>query len=243
VFFSQLRQRRTGRTFQAGSAGPPRAVGVWLHVGQLEDRVNPSHLVDTPAWDWAGAPEGAGRAALVAPASPGPGAASEAAPTRAEARFEVKFMKDMIDHHAMAVMMAELCQEKAVHEELRALCGQIEQTQTEEIAQMQTWLREWYGITYEPEMTPGMERQLEKLAALDGAAFEIAFMEEMIKHHEAAVRGGGQCIERAYHPELVQLCQNIVQTQTEEIQTMQTWLSQWYGIEPRGGNSDGPARR
>ena len=46
--------------------------------------------------------------------------ASGPAPTKAQARYEIDFLQDMIDHHMMAVMTAELCVEKAVHEELRA---------------------------------------------------------------------------------------------------------------------------
>lgn len=61
-------------------------------------------------------------------------------------------------------------------------------------------------------MTPGTERQIQKLASLSGAGFEIAFMQMMIGHHEKAEREGEGCAERAYHPELIQLCQNIVQT-------------------------------
>lgn len=137
----------------------------------------------------------------------------------------------MIDHHMMAVMMSRLCQERAVHGELKALCGEMEEAQTAEIAQMQTWLKDWYGISYEPQMTRGMERQMEKLASLSGAAFEIKFMQMMTEHHEKAVKEGERCVERASHPELIEFCHDIVETQTEEIQTMQTWLSTWYGVD------------
>ena len=156
--------------------------------------------------------------------------ASEPAPDRATARYEIDFMQDMIDHHAMAVMMAEMCVEKAVHEELRQLCEDIIAAQSAEIRQMQGWLQEWYGISYAPEMKPGAMKQMEKLAAMSGAEFEIAFMEMMIKHHAKAVKEGEQCVERVYHEELRELCENIIATQTAEIELMQTWLCEWYGI-------------
>ena len=47
------------------------------------------------------------------------------APRRNAARFEVKFMKGMIDHHFMAVMAAELCSTKDVEPELAELCESI----------------------------------------------------------------------------------------------------------------------
>lgn len=205
-------------------------VAVRLQLSQLEDRTNPSHTFDPPA----GAPWGppVTDAAEVAPTSPRAGVAAGhvVGPTRAQERFEIKFMEGMIDHHMMAVMMAQLCEERAVHPELREMCQEIEQAQMREMAQMQAWLKEWYGINYEPQMTRGMERQMEQLASLGGAEFEVEFMQMMIRHHEKAVREGERCVERAFHPELIQLCQDIVETQQQEIQTMQTWLHDWYGV-------------
>ena len=139
-------------------------------------------------------------------------------------------MSGMIDHHAMAVMMADLCLERAVHPELIQLCHQIRETQLEEIATMQTWLEDWYGVEHQPEMTAGMRKQMQKLAALSGAEFEIEFMKMMIRHHATAVVRAQQCQEKAYHAELIQLCENIEAAQMAEIELMTTWLCQWYGI-------------
>ena len=90
--------------------------------------------------------------------------AAEPAPDRNQAVFEIRFMSEMIDHHAMAVMMAELCLERAIHPELLATCEEIKEAQLEEIATLQTWLQEWYGVEHEPEMTPGAQGQLEPVA-------------------------------------------------------------------------------
>ena len=139
-------------------------------------------------------------------------------------------MQDMIDHHAMAVMMAMLCEDRAVHPELLALCEQIVVAQSAEIQEMQGWLEDWYGVEYEPEMTKGMQRQMAKLAELEGAEFEIAFMEMMIRHHQTAVREGTRCVDRAYHQDLIELCEGIVATQTAEIALMRDWVCDWYDV-------------
>ena len=154
---------------------------------------------------------------------------SEPAPGQATTNYEIKCMQGMIDHHMMAVMTAEPCIDKAVHEELRSMCEQIVAIQTREIETMQAWLESWYGVTYEPTMKPGMMQEVERLAALDGADFEIAFMEMMIKHHEGAIREAQHCVDRAYHPELIALCEDIIAAQQAEIQQLQTWLCEWYG--------------
>jgi len=158
----------------------------------------------------------------------GPAAADEPAPDRSTARYEVDFLIGMIDHHAMAVEMAEMCLDKAIHPELEAMCESIKTSQSQQIEEMQTWLWDWYGVTHEPEMTPGDMRQMDKLAALDGVEFEIEFMESMIGHHRKAIREGEQCLRRAYHPELLDLCQSIIQAQSAEIAQMEQWLCEWY---------------
>jgi uncharacterized protein (DUF305 family) len=158
------------------------------------------------------------------------GIASAPAPTRSPARYEIDFMKDMIDHHSMAVMVAEMCVEKAVYEELRQLCEDIIAAQNREIRQMQGWLQEWYGVTYAPQMKRGSMKQMERLASLSGAEFEIAFMEMMIKHHSKAVKEGEKCVKRVYHEELRELCENIIATQTAEIELMESWLCEWYDM-------------
>jgi uncharacterized protein (DUF305 family) len=152
------------------------------------------------------------------------------APDRATAKFEIDFMTGMIDHHAMAIEMANLCLQKAIHEELRSLCQNIIAAQQQEIAQMQSWLSSWYGISYSPQMKPGDMRMMERLASLSGAEFEIEFMQMMIKHHLKAIREASKCVERAFHPELRGLCENIITTQAAEIEQMRTWLCQWYGV-------------
>jgi uncharacterized protein (DUF305 family) len=153
------------------------------------------------------------------------------APERATAKYEVRFMENMIDHHAMAIMMAEMCLERAVHSELISMCQDIIASQSQEIAMMQTWLQDWYGIAYEPHMSPGQQKSMERQAMrLSPEEFEIWFMRNMIRHHEQAIREAQECLERAYHPALLSLCRNIIETQRAEIEQMQAWLCEWYGI-------------
>jgi uncharacterized protein (DUF305 family) len=156
--------------------------------------------------------------------------AASPAPAKSQQKYEISFMTDMIDHHAMAVMMAYVCMDRAVHEELRTLCEQMREAQMQEIVQMQTWLEEWYGVQYEPQMTKGGQKQMARLAQSSGKEFEIEFMQEMIKHHSRAIVAAEQCQKRAYHPELIELCENMEWTQTEEIHLMSDWLCEWYNI-------------
>ena len=156
--------------------------------------------------------------------------ADQPAPTPNQAKYEIRFMTEMIDHHMMAVMMGQTCLTRAYHPELLQLCESIVTSQMQEIQTMQSWLRDWYGISYTPEMNPGMQQQMAKMAELPPAEYEVAFMTMMIRHHWQAVVKSSQCTEKAYHPELITLCENIMAAQSEEIIKMRTWLCEWYGV-------------
>lgn len=115
-----------------------------------------------------------------------------------------------------------------MHDDLASMCESIEQTQSQEILDMQSWLADWYGVSHEPDMTTGQMRSMARLDRLEGADYEIAFMRSMIRHHWSAIGEADKCLANAEHPELLSLCGSIEATQLEEIATMQGWLDQWY---------------
>lgn len=156
------------------------------------------------------------------------------APKRGQARYEVRFMTMMIDHHTMAIEMAMLCEGRTVHPELQQMCNDIITAQQAENAEMQMWLNDWYGVQYEPMMKPKDERMLARLAALTGEEFEVAFMREIIKHHSIALVRARQCQKRALHEELIAMCQMMEAAQTAEIAQLREWLCQWYQKCRRG---------
>lgn len=160
--------------------------------------------------------------------------ATAPAPNRTTALYEVDFMQDMIDHHAMATMMATTCESKAVHTELRELCTDIRLSQQQEISLMQGWLQTWYGVNYQPELKASDMRQMEKMAQLPPAEYEVEFLQTMIKHHRKAVRSASVCLDRAAHAELLTLCGDIIEVQLDEIAMMEVWLCEWYGMCRRG---------
>lgn len=79
------------------------------------------------------------------------------------ARFDVRFLQETIAHHMMAVDMAELSVEKAISPDLRELSQNIITSQTQEIETMQSWLKDWYGLCYEPQMKPGDMRMMDEM--------------------------------------------------------------------------------
>lgn len=156
--------------------------------------------------------------------------ASGPAPSKDQAKFEVRFLEQMIDHHYAAVRMAELCAGRTIHSELQQMCESIKTAQTTEIQMMQSWLESWYGITYQPELSGKSKRDLAKLSSLTGAEFEIAFMTMMIEHHSMAIMMSVDCLQRAYHPEMLNMCAEMIAAQGDEIVQLRLWLCEWYSL-------------
>lgn len=147
--------------------------------------------------------------------------ASGPASTRSAQQFEIRFIRQTIDHHLMGVEMAELCLQKVTlpppesDQQLQELCAQIAAAQSAEVQQLQQWLLEWYGITYE-----GRTRQrgtMTRLERLQDEEFDIDISEEFIDHHAVQIENSVRCLQRAFHTELLETCQTQIATQSEEI--------------------------
>ncbi len=154
-------------------------------------------------------------------------------------RAEVRFLEGMMDHHMMAVDMANDCTHKAHTEAVRTLCQNIITAQTAEIKTMQGWLKDWYKIDYQPtssmkdgmagmDMTtdaPGMMGMMAGLNALQGKEYEIAWLESMIDHHDDALHMAARILKQSTHQPLTDLAVKITKDQSSEIQLMEKLIT------------------
>lgn len=152
------------------------------------------------------------------------------------------FIEQMIPHHEDAIVMADLALEKAKHDEIKELATDIKRTQSEEIEQMKTWYKDWFGDDV-PNVSSGMGHDMgagmmnmgmmgdsTDIDKLETAAdFDKAFIEDMIPHHQMAVMMAQMLQETTNRPEMEQLAKNIINAQTLEIDAMREWYRQWYG--------------
>jgi uncharacterized protein (DUF305 family) len=83
-------------------------------------------------------------------------------PTNRTERAEIRFLQGMIDHHAMALDMANDCLSKAVTESVKTLCQNVIADQTREIEVMRGWLLVWYGMEYQPMSMLGMHHMMQQ---------------------------------------------------------------------------------
>jgi uncharacterized protein (DUF305 family) len=128
--------------------------------------------------------------------------------------------------------MAELCEERAASPELEALCAKAAADQTKEIEMVVSWLKGWYGIDYQPD--PDGTGRLNRLAGLEGPAFDVEFSEEFIKHHARIIRASAQELGFLYHPEAEALATHIIEAQSMQIEALREIIES-YGVTPPPG--------
>jgi uncharacterized protein (DUF305 family) len=163
--------------------------------------------------------------------------AQSTAPANRAERAELRFLEGMMDHHQMALDMANDCLQKAQDEALRTLCQNVIDAQSAEIAQMQGWLKDWYGVEYAPmpmdtHSMPGMSMpdpqmmmgMMAGLNQLEGRAYEIAWVESMIDHHDDALHMAERILRQVVHDDLRALANTIIKDQAAEIHALEALL-------------------
>lgn len=160
---------------------------------------------------------------------------------------EKHFIEMMIPHHQSAVEMADLALQKAKHPELKKLAAAIKADQTKEIEQLKAWYKQWYGTEVPATSMTGMEMHHGRGQGMSGmpmhsgmmgmninidslknaSDFDKEFIRQMIPHHQSAVKMARMVLKSATHPQIRNLAQAIIKSQTAEIQQMQQWDQAW----------------
>lgn len=153
----------------------------------------------------------------------------------ASVSFDLKFIDTMSAHHQDALDMAKLAETKASHAELRTMAVDMQKAQKAEIDQMAGWRNAWSrgaapAVDHEmkgmKETMAGMD--MGKLESAQGADFDHAFIDMMVKHHAGAVTMANDALANASRPEVKQLAQKIVSDQTREITQLRGWSAAWF---------------
>ncbi|MFF3342583.1 DUF305 domain-containing protein [Streptomyces flavidovirens] len=149
---------------------------------------------------------------------------------------DISFAKGMIPHHQQAVEMAELAETRSRSAEVKKLAAEIKKAQGPEIKTLSGWLTAWgeevpeeresgehAGHSMSGMMTP---EEMDRLERSSGRAFDTAFLELMVKHHEGAVEmARTEQSDGAYRP-AKDMAGDIVTSQSAEITRMKKLLGE-----------------
>jgi len=153
---------------------------------------------------------------------------------------DVMFAQHMIPHHQQAIEMSDmLLAKQGIDPRVTELANQIKGAQGPEIEQMQRWLDEW-GNPQMPPMPsgdmdmpghgdmPGMsggmgmmsEEDMTALRNAQGVDASKLFLTQMIEHHQGAITMAQNEIRDGQYQPAVAMSRSIVDSQQQEINTM-----------------------
>jgi uncharacterized protein (DUF305 family) len=150
------------------------------------------------------------------------------------------FLKMMVHHDQKTVKMADLALEKAKNPQIKTLASYIKIAQNQEIEQLQTVYKQLYGSEIPVGMmncmgmgmgmgTGGMGRGrsqgmggMMNLASLENAPnFDEEWLRRMIHHQQMSVNMASKTAENANSPQIRNLAQAIIKTQTTQLEKLQ----------------------
>lgn len=85
------------------------------------------------------------------------------------------------------------------------------------------------GMTQSGDMQEMMHGMLMGMSGKTGDALDLAFLDEMIAHHEGAIAMAEALLAETKRPELITLGNNIITAQKGEIDMMKKWRAEWFG--------------
>jgi len=175
------------------------------------------------------------------------------------AQVEMAYLKFIIDHHFSALRITELAagtdavrdaeitpgegtspspgfdptDQKATLPEILSLARGANRMQREEILRARMFLREWYGVEYQPRLRASgraMIAVLERTPA--GNDFDRAFLQIFSRHHYQALQPSVDCLvdRELEHHQLERYCNGIVHTQTNQITDMRELLCKHFDV-------------
>ena len=147
--------------------------------------------------------------------------------------YDLQFLDSMSMHHEHGIEMARVGSEKADSDALRTLAGSMSIHLTEEVEQMQALRERWYrGAADARNMElPGAAFMRSMDASLmtekSGQAFDVAFVDMMVPHHQGAIAMARDAMVKAEHAEVKALARAIAEREQREIERLLRWQRQW----------------
>jgi uncharacterized protein (DUF305 family) len=148
------------------------------------------------------------------------------APGAADQPYDLQFIDSMISHHQGAVVMSAATLKTTERNELGLFLQKVIDDQEKEIAQMKEWREKWYAgkpSALNMEL-PGMTMSYHEM---QGTISDVHYVDMMIPHHEGAVLMAKDALQKAEHPEIKKLANEIIRSQEAEIKRMREWKTQW----------------
>ena len=170
-------------------------------------------------------------------------------------KVEKAFLTGMVHHHESAISMSAVAEEKGKDPFITKLAGEISATQELEMDQMDAIYKRLFKATLKPD--PGAHDGLGLSAEEAGMThsedtnenlraakpFDRAFVDEMVPHHEGAIKMADVVLKSTKDDELRKLAEGIISTQEREVKEMNAYRTKEYGGPVPAGASHGGEKK
>ena len=158
------------------------------------------------------------------------------------------FLQSMVPHHRSAIDMAAAAETEAKTPFVRKLSSDITRSQAEEIGQMSKIHERLFDAPLKPDMMAhsalGLSAEEAGMNHMNAAdmiqgkkPFDRAFVNEMVPHHEGAIRMAEAVLEETEDPQLRKLAEGIIAAQRTEIAEMKRFRQREYGAAAVPGSA------
>jgi uncharacterized protein (DUF305 family) len=156
---------------------------------------------------------------------------------------DVEFATNMIPHHAQAIQMVTLTDQRTLDPEVKQLAEEIRAAQAPEVETMVDWLTAWgkevpetsmdhsngdHEMSQMPNMgdMPGMmsPEDMQALTDAPDAEFQDMWLEMMKEHHEGAIEMAEDEQTDGEFSDAIELAESIVTAQEAEIESIDQLL-------------------
>jgi uncharacterized protein (DUF305 family) len=164
----------------------------------------------------------------------------------AEVEFDQLYIDMMLPHHGSIIALAETALPVLTDPRLQQMAEDIIVTQTAENEQLTQWRTEWYG-SGEPatdsatmelmleampvgtmdEMMREMDAQFQVETFCAAANPDLAFIQQVIPHHQVAIDASEVAVEQAVHPELAVFAERVITAQQAEIDLLNEIIAEY----------------
>jgi len=157
----------------------------------------------------------------------------ESSPNAQSKEYDHQFIDTMIQHHTMAMHMAQTAEPKATHTELKNKIQIMMEEQKKEMDELQQLKQQLYGDKGEavnlkfPGMKPMNHQQMKELSAVEGEKFDMKFVSMMTLHHKQGITMAQSEINKGKQSEVKALAKKISQSQQKDIADMAKMKKQW----------------
>ena len=133
------------------------------------------------------------------------------------------FLRMMSDHHKGLIAMAHLSTEgeKKGSAAAQADARKLDTKQEAELDTMQTMLTRQFEDSYDPKIMPSNQAMVDQLKGQSGAAFDRTFYNNVVMHHQQAIRMIDEFLPKLKDAKIRQMAERMKRDQQRELPEFQ----------------------